>query len=271
MMGAVIRDTLREAVGRKVGLVLLGFSVLVPIILIAMIRIEHIANGTTQVVMSGFHSLPAETFALSTFMGLLQVANSIWVVLGVFTLAPILMSYMEKGRADLLISKGTPRWQFLVGRFLGVFVLFASSVFLMAVVPATYLWARTGVSLRQYLIAVSISVFAFSTLLAVMTLAAVEASHFALPIILAFLYTNFASLLVQRKAIYYQDIITSKLGQWLVDWMYRILPKTTEIAQASSAYLNKGVLDSWWPFWSTALFVAGALALSCWLMHRKSF
>ncbi len=271
MMGAVTRDTLRESINRRMGLVLIVFAVLVPIFLIGMIRIDHAADGKLQVTMKGFHSLPPEVFALSTFMGLLDVANSYWVLLGVFAVAPLLMSFLEKGRADLVISKGTPRWQIFLGHFIGTFVLYTSSVVLMAVVPALYLWARTGVSLRQFLVAICISVFAFSAMLALLSLAAMGASNPALPIMLAFVFTMFTGLLANRKVFFYQDIITSKWGQWLVDWLYRILPKTSELVMASRKYLNAGVVDSWWPFWSTALFVAGALALSCWLMHRKSF
>lgn len=270
-MGAVIRDTLRESYNRRIGLVLIAFSVIVPVILLSLIRIEHGPDGKLQVLMVGFHSLPPETFALSTFMGLLDAANSYWVILGIFAVAPLMMSFLEKGRADLVISKGTPRWQIFLGRFLGVFALFSGTVFLMAVVPALYLWARTGVSIRQYLIAVSISVFAFSTMMALMSVAAMGATHPSMPIYLAFVYTIFSPQLAQRKAIYYQDIITWKWGQWVVDWLYRILPKTSELALASRKYLIAGVLDSWWPIWSSALFVVGALALACWLMRRKSF
>ena len=271
MIGAVIRDTLRESIFRKAGLVLLIFSLLVPIFLIGMIRVGHTADGKLELTMKDMHSLPPEVFALSTFMGLLDVANSFWVLMGVFAAAPLLMSFLEKGRADLVIAKGTPRWQLFMGHYIGALVLYAGSIFLMAGVPAVYLWARTGVSLRHFLVAACISVFAFSAMLALMSLAAMGASHSAMPIFLAFVYTMFGPLLAHRKATIYQDVITSKLGQWLVDWLYRILPKTSELVMASRKYLNAGVVDSWWPIWSTALFVAGALALSCWLMHRKSF
>ena len=271
MMGAVIRDTLRESVNRRMGLVLIVFSALVPLILISLIRIEHAGGGKLEVAMKGFHSLPPEIFALSTFMGLLITANGFWVFLGIFAVAPLLMTFLEKGRADLVISKGTPRWQLFLGHYLGTYALFAGTVFLMAVVPALYLWARTGVSIRQFLIAVCISVFTFSTVLAMMSVAAMGSSHPALPIILAFVYTMFAPMLAQRKIVFYQDVITSKWGQWILDWVYRILPKTSELVMASRKYLNAGVVDSWWPIWSTALFVAGALAVACWMLHRKSF
>jgi ABC-type transport system involved in multi-copper enzyme maturation permease subunit len=251
--------------------VLIVFAMLVPIILIGLIRIEHTPGGKLEVAIKGMHSLPPETFAQSTFMGLLAAASGFWVFLGVFAAAPLLMSFLEKGRADLVISKGTPRWQIFLGHYIGVLALFAGTVFLMAVVPALYLWVRTGVSIRQFLVALCISVFTFSTVLALMSVAAMGASHPALPIILAFVYTMLGPLLVERKAAFYQDIITWKWAQWLLDWLYRILPKTSELAMASRKYLNAGVLDSWWPIWSSALFVVGALALSCWLMHRKSF
>jgi ABC-type transport system involved in multi-copper enzyme maturation permease subunit len=271
MMGAVIRDTLRESINRRMGLVLIVFALIVPMILIGMIRVQHTPAGKLEVAMLSFHTLPPEIFALSTFGGLLVTANGFWVILGVFATAPLLMSFLEKGRADLVVAKGIPRWQLFLGHYLGTFALFAGTVFVFAVVPALYLWARTGVSIKQFLIAISISVFTFSTVLAMMSVAAIATSHVALPIILAFVYSLFGPGLAQRKALFYQDIITWKWAQWLMDWVYRILPKTSELVSASQKYLNTGVLDSWWPIWSSALFVVGALALSCWLMHRKEF
>jgi ABC-type transport system involved in multi-copper enzyme maturation permease subunit len=271
MIVAVIKDTLRESINRRMGLVLIVFAVIVPIILIGMIRVQHAANGKLEVAMLSFHTLPPEIFALSTFGGLLGNANGFWVILGVFAVAPLLMSFLEKGRADLLIAKGTPRWQLFLGHYLGAYALYVSTVFLLAVVPALYLWARTGVSIKQFLVAVCISMFTFSTVLAMMSVAAMVSSNVALPIILAFVYSLFAPGLWHREAFFYQDIITWKWLQWVLDWLYRILPKTPELVAASQKYLNAGVLDSWWPIWSSALFVVGALGLCCWLMHRKSF
>jgi ABC-type transport system involved in multi-copper enzyme maturation permease subunit len=271
MIGTVIRDTLRESISRRMGLVLISFAVIVPTILIGLIRVQHLANRKLEVVMLDFHSLPPEIFALSTFMGLLATANGFWVILGVFAVAPLLMGFLEKGRADLVVSKGTPRWQIFLGHYIGTYALYVGTVFLMAVVPALYLWARTGVSIKQFLIAICISMFTFSTVLAMMSVAAMGSSHVALPIILAFVYSLFAPGLWRREVFFYQDVITWKWAQWLLDWVYRILPKTPELVAASQKYLNSGVLDSWWPIWSSALFVVGALGLSCWLMHRKSF
>lgn len=270
-MGAIIRDTILESIHRKMGLALILFSLLVPVILIGMIRLEHTPKGEVEVAMIGFHSLPPEVFALSTFMGLLDLLNSWWAILGVFAITPLLMSYMEKGRAELVIAKGTPRWKLCLGRYLGSVVLFATLVFFMAVVPAVYLWARTGVSIRQFLIASCLSAFTFGVLLSLISILAMGATHPAIPIIFAFVFNMFVPQLAQRKAVFYQDIITSQWGQWLLDWVYRILPKTSELVVASRKYLNAGVLDSWWPIWSSALFVVGALALSCWLLHKKSF
>jgi ABC-type uncharacterized transport system permease subunit len=56
-----------------------------------------------------------------------------------------------------------------------------------------------------------------------------------------------------------------------MDWVYRILPKNHELLGLAVNYLHTGTIESWWAVWSSALFVAGALGLSAWLLHRKSF
>jgi hypothetical protein len=107
-------------------------------------------------------------------------------------------------------------------------------------------------------------------LLALMALVAVKHGSPALPIMSAFLMLILSPGLGQRKALLY-NMITARWAQWLLDWVYRILPKHYELMELALKYVRGGTLDSWWPVWSSALFLGGCLGLAHWLFYRRSF
>ena len=57
----------------------------------------------------------------------------------------------------------------------------------------------------------------------------------------------------------------------VVDWAYRILPKSSELVDICASYVQGGKIVSWWPLWSTGLFTLAVLGLTLWLLERKSF
>jgi hypothetical protein len=58
---------------------------------------------------------------------------------------------------------------------------------------------------------------------------------------------------------------------WSLDWMYRIMPKHSELHDAAMLYLKNQTWHEWWPVWSTALFIVAALALAIAQFQRKAF
>jgi ABC-type transport system involved in multi-copper enzyme maturation permease subunit len=269
-MSTVILYTLRESIHRRMGLALIVFAVIVPALLLGMTHVTTGPDGKPSVKVGSFMEATAEIMTQSIAASLLDIASAWWLIIGLFAVAPLLTSYQEKGWADLLLSKGIARWQMVVGRYLGAIALFGITLVFMAGAPMLYLWARTGVSTRYFFGAVGLLLLAFASLLSLMALASMAMPNPAVPILFAFLYSMLSPVLLRREGMLY-DVFKWKAVQWLLDWAYRILPKQSELVGMARVYLGHGKVDSWWPVWSSALFIVGALVLSSWLLHRKDF
>jgi ABC-type transport system involved in multi-copper enzyme maturation permease subunit len=269
-MGTIIRYTLWESVHRRMGLVLMVFSLVMFGILVYALQFQAQPDGTLFVLMRGRTLGPAARIVPSQLASLLDFATGPWVLLGIFAVAPLLTSFMEKGWVDLLLAKGVSRWTILLGRYLGATGVFALCLGILGAGPAFYFWARTGVAPARFFESLLVLLLSFGALAALMAFVAVINPSPALPIMFAFLQTALSPLLFMRERVLY-DVITAKWAQWLMDWAYRVLPKTTELSRAAAGYLRDGKITDWWPLWSTAVFLAGTLVAAGWLFRRKSF
>ena len=213
---------------------------------------------------------PAATAALWKFEVLFQQTGGLWFFLGIFATASLLTSYLEKGWAEMLFSKGVTRAELLLGRYFGALGLFFLAVVALDLPPAAYLWIRAGVSPKPFLVSLALLLLSFAALLALMTLVAAIYPHPGVPIMAGFLQIFLSVLLAQRDFRLY-DIITWKWAQTVVDWVYRILPKIREVEEIGLAFIPTGQIENWWPIWSTALFLVGALGAAYGLLRRKDF
>ena len=80
----------------------------------------------------------------------------------------------------------------------------------------------------------------------------------------------FSPSLARRQQSYY-SFFTSHVSRGILEWIYRILPKCSELESMCFAYIRDGKIATWWPFWSTGIFAAAMLGLSLCLLQRKSF
>lgn len=268
-MKTIFLHTLRESLHRRMGLVLLVISALVPAGLLYLIRFQTRDDGTMVAYVFSNRVGTASEFVQSALTGMLHMTVGLWLFLGIFAIAPLLTTFMEKGWADLLLSKGVARWQVLLGRYGAGLALFAVSLLILDGTPAVYFWTRTGIAPGRFFVGVGLLALSFATLLALMAVTAMVQASPAILIIVAFMQVILSSLLAQREALY--ALMSANWLEWLIDWSYRILPKNHELLGVAVDYFRTGTIASWWAVWSSALFVAGALGVAYWLFHRKSF
>lgn len=268
-MWAVVLHTVRESIHRRMGLALMTISIAVALIYLLFTGFSTGPDGAQIARMGRFtYEKPAELLR-DTYQMLIQVNASLWIFLGIFAVAPSLATYLEKGWVDLTLAKGVSRWQMLAGRYLGSLAIYVLSIFLLAGIPALYFWMRTGIAPGRFLAALGILVFNFAVLLATIALVNVMIPNAGLAIMTGFVQVMITQFLGAREMLY--RVIEAQWARFTLDWMYRILPKHTEMTQTATRYFATGEIKDWWPLWSSAVFAACALALALWLMHRKSF
>jgi ABC-type transport system involved in multi-copper enzyme maturation permease subunit len=263
--------SLGEALSRRVAYVVIGLALLVAVIFNWLVHIHTGQNGALAIVIASQRGMPPALGVPVVIESELRATGQLWLLLVIFAAVPLLTATLEKGWLELTFSKGTSRWMIFLGRFLGGVTLYGVA-FLVATFPlAARLWWATGIATWQVAVVLLIQSFSFAALLSVAALVALPQKGVSLPIVASVGLWLLSAPLADRRTIYYR-LFTSHVAREIIDWAYRILPKTSELEGVSVSLIQSGRLELWWwPLWSTGLFTLAVLGLSLWLLERKSF
>jgi ABC-type transport system involved in multi-copper enzyme maturation permease subunit len=265
----LVWQTMRESMSRRMGRVLMTLAVLSPLFFLWKLRVTTQPDGKMLAAIGEGPQHGAANFTNTMLDSLASMGNMLWMFLGVFATSSLLTSYLEKGWAEMIFSKGLNRWQVLLARYTGSLALFAVTLFLLAGVPALYIGWRTGVPVGRYFVTLAIFTFSFACLLSLMSVSALGQPVAAVPVMVAFLVLTLAPSLALREELFYR-YYDPPWFRFTIDWIYRLLPKITELQRASLNYWRRGEIAEWWPFWSSGLFLLVMLALAIFLLNRKN-
>jgi ABC-type transport system involved in multi-copper enzyme maturation permease subunit len=268
MLAAYI-NSLREAVNRRMALVLFGMAILMAFLLTRFIVLVPLKDGTTMLFMGRQPLGPASLAVPAVLAAVVRMTGGLWLFLSIFASTPLLVSMLEKGWVELTLTKGVARWRVLLGCYFGGLTLFAATLMIATFPPAIYLWAKTGVGFRPLVMAIVLQTFAFASLMAIAALTTLTQTGAALPIIFAVVVDFLTPLLTNRNQTFYR-LISSNWGRGIVDWVYRILPKNNEIIGQSESYIQLHTFGPAWPYWTTGVFIVAVMGLTIYLLHRKS-
>jgi ABC-type transport system involved in multi-copper enzyme maturation permease subunit len=268
-MLAAYLHTIRETVHRRMALVLIGMAALVAYLIFHLVTLVPLSAGDSMLFLGRQALGPASLAVPAVLAAEVRITGGLWLFLAIFGSTPLLISMMEKGWVELTLTKGVSRWQVLLGAYFGGLTLYAATLGMATIPTALWLWAKTGVGVTPLLVAICLQVFGFSALLALAALTSMTRTGVALPIIVAVVVDFFSPVLAARSQGLFV-FITADWARGLINWVYRILPKNTEIVTASETYLQFHKIGLSWPFWSTGVFIVVTLGLTMWILHRKS-
>jgi hypothetical protein len=229
--------------------------------------LERLPDGGF-VVHAGPVPMPVHDFLRDDLRMQLDFANTFWVALALFAMAPALTTYRERGWAEVLFSKGVRRWEVLLGRYLAGLFAFALALFFISGVPALYVWWTTGITQYRFFTGLGLTLLSFASLLALMALVGVLQPNAALLVMVGFVQFTFGRVLATREELYV--LIRWDWLKVLLDWLYVVLPKNVDLQRMAGSYLAKANFESWWPVWTTAAFTAVALAAAGVLLQRRN-
>jgi ABC-type transport system involved in multi-copper enzyme maturation permease subunit len=263
-------DSLHECFSRRVAIVLLGLAALAALAFCILVRVRVLPNGASSISLGTLPAAPNAFAVPSILVAIVGATGGLWLMLAIFAVAPVLTATLEKGWLELIFSKGTPRWRIFLGRFLGGATLYALAVSLATLPLALRLWWTTGISTWTVAVALLIETLSFIALLSAASLATLLQKGVALPTMASVAILFFSPLLAHRREWYY-PFVSSNLGRGIVDWVYRLLPKCSELENLGGSFIQGRVISSWWPVWTTCAFTLVILGLTLWLLERKSF
>lgn len=269
---ALIKDTFREAIARKI---FLGFFVLATLTIaffLFVLKIDIVEGAVATMSLFGQGSsrgIEVQRLQQGVFGAISGFLYTVGMFLAVFASAGLIPSVLEPGRIELLLSKPVSRSHILLGRFAGnvLIVLFIISYLVLGV--WLILSLKTGIWQPHFLWTIFFIVTLFTVLLTVVTLVGVLWESTALSTMVTVALMIFSVILAQEKTAV--RLLSSEWARDLWKGLYYVLPKVYDTAHMTFQMTRRQPVDSWWPLWSSLAFGAVVLAASLALFHRRDF
>ncbi len=268
---AIIKDTLRETISKGTLLFFFGLSTVILIVLFFIIRIDT-ANGVSSLsIFSNPIPDAAKTKLVEAIqIGLIQTAFFGIILFGIFAVAGIIPSTMERGTIDLYLSKPLSRAFLLLGKYLGA--LCGVGVNLLYVITGCWLifGLKTGVWNFIFLYSFVVFLFIFAIMLCFIVLLGVIMRSSGFTIMFAFIYIFIADPLLTNRTLLLYPLWNNTVFHRLIDGVYYVLPQLSAI-QKNTVMLLSGSHMNPYPFYTTTASGVAAFILASILFQKKDF
>ena len=269
-MFAAYMHSVREAVNKRMALVLIGMAVFFAVLFYFIVKVAPVEPKDMSMVFLGKRALGPASLAVPSVMSAeVSITGGLWLFLAIFASVPLLVSALEKGWVELTLTKGVARWKVLLGCYLSGLTLYVVTLLVAMMPTAIWLWMKTGVGCKTLLVAILIETLGFASLMSLAVFASLTRTGASLPIMLAIFVDILSPVLANREQGIF-TIVTSNWGRGILNWAYRILPKSSELVNAATGYIQFGSIKNWFPFWTTGVFTVVVLGISMWMLHRKN-
>lgn len=274
-IAALLLDTLRELTGKVTLMILLVISTLFILGTLAAFSAHETSDGVILTLFGKQMDAPVPREKVEELVYNIQSSLTSGmitgvVLFGIFATAGLVPSMLEKGVADLYLSKPLARWELLIGKYLGAMtaILLASLYFLIAILVV--FGVRAGVWNFHLLAAAPAVALVFTALYGVALLIGTLTASTPLAIIAAYFYLFFIAGLLENRSTTLFLVSENSLYRSAWDGLYYLLPQIPAMRQNISEWVVHRLIE-WTPFLqslaSTAILFLGASAL----LQRKDF
>jgi ABC-type transport system involved in multi-copper enzyme maturation permease subunit len=265
----VARFTLREALAKKVFIFYLGFSVISLLILGLVLGLTDIQQ---MVDLTGENEAMLEKFTHGLQMMVSGTLGTLLIFLAVFSSANFISSMLEKGTADLFLSKPLSRDQLIWGKFIGGIAVFIINILL----PVIGSWIIISLkfqymNLNFFWIIVTYT-FVFTVLYSIVILLGILTRSSFPGIMTAYFIFVILSQLLHLGYNNIEQITQNEIVQYLITGLYYIIPKTSEILGDITNNLITGLeIENYQPVITSFLFLFFMMVLSIYFFRKKDF
>jgi ABC-type transport system involved in multi-copper enzyme maturation permease subunit len=271
---ALIRDTFRESLARKIFWGFLGCSTALILFFILALNIDLVDGAMAAVSLFGKEvdngRLIDVEKAVRRILGVVAAfLFTAGLFLSVFASAGLIPTMFEPGRIELLLSKPLTRTRLLVGRYLGTLAVIGSNMLFLVLGVWVTLGLKTGIWNPNFLLSAALAIFAFAVMLSVVTLVAVLSSSAVLATMVTYFFMLVSPLLAQHAHIKW--LFRRPWARELTAYLYYLFPKYYDLGNMSRLALEGRDFWSWMPIWSSAAFAAVMLAAGLWAFARKDY
>ena len=269
---ALIRDTFREALARKIFWGLFGLSTLMILFFLFLMRIDVVEGALATVTLFGRtmdRTTDVDRLVRGTYAGIATFLYTWGMFLAVFASAGLIPSVLEPGRIELLLSKPVSRTHILLGRYAGnVLVVSANISYLVVGVWLIFGW-KTGIWSKSFLLSIVTTIFVFAVLLTVVVLVGVLFESAALATMITVGLMILSPILAQTSTV--NRLLSSEWSRQLWNSIYYALPKVYDMGKMTLDMIARGKFDSWMPIWSSAMFAVVVLGTALFVFQKRDF
>ena len=263
------RYTLREAMAKKVFIFFIGFSVISLIILAAVLGVTDASKFAPE--------LGKDTDALQKIIVNFQMIVSgflgtLLIFLAVFSSANFISSMLDKGTADIFLSKPLSRSQLIWGKFIGGCLVFLINVLL----PILGTWVIISLKFDyfniNFLWIVLTYLFTYAVLYSLVILFGVLTRSSVPGIMTAYFIFVILSQLLYYGRTHADKITDSALIRGIIEGIYYIIPKTFELMGnvTNNLIFGRGI-DDFQPLISSFIFLILMLFSANYFFGKKDF
>lgn len=269
---ALILDTLREALARKIFWGLFALSTAMILFFLFLLRIDLVEGATATVTLFGqtsHRSLDLDRIVRNVQASIATFLYSFGMFLAVFASAGLIPSVLEPGRIELLLSKPVSRAHILVGRFAGNVLIVAANTTYLVLGVWLILGIKTGIWAPAFLAAIATTTFIFAVLLAVVVLIGVLWESTALATMVAVALMIISPILAQYQLM--DRLLSSQWSRNVWHGLYYLLPKVYDLGKATLDLVNGRPVDSLTPIWTSALFGLAVFSGALYVFQKRDF
>jgi len=269
---ALVQDTFREALARKIFWGLFGLSTLMILFFLFLLKIDIVEGAMATVSLFGRsanRSQSVDQLVIGAYAAIAAFLYTWGMFLAVFASAGLIPAVLEPGRIELLLSKPVSRTHILLGRYLGNVLVVGCNITYLVLGVWIILGIKTNIWRASFLASIASTIFIFSVLLAVVVLMGVLFESAALATMVAVVLMIMSPILAQTSTAV--KLLSSEWARQLWRGLYYVFPKIYDLGRMTIGWIRNGDAESWTPVWSSALFGIVILAAALALFQRRDF
>ncbi len=233
---AITYDTIKESIRKFTVLTYIILSTLFLLFFLIFVNLDIVEGTITAVKIFGMEdnaSVRLDEFLLMFETGFAMTLFYITLFFSIFTVSNILPNMLDKGRADLYLSKPVNRLQLLIGKGLGSFVIVAVSTYYLLFGMWLILSAKLGAVSTEFLYSGLIILFAYLIMYSIIVLLGILIRNSLVSIMVCYFIIILEAILFGILSGIHNNVDVLKVIYWL-------LPKITKIAESITKVIKDG-------------------------------
>ena len=269
---ALIRDTFREALARKIFWGLFGLSTVMIVFFLFLLNIDIVQGAMATVTLFGKTVTRVgdlDRWVRGTYAAIATFLYTWGMFLAVFASAGLVPSVLEPGRIELLLSKPISRAHLLIGRYIGNVLVISCNIVYLVMGVWIILGIKTGIWSSSFLLSIVTTIFVFAVLLTVVVLIGVLFDSAALATMVSVALMIMSPILAQTSTML--KLLSSEWSRNVWRTFYYALPKVYDMGKMTLDSIRREPFQGYMPIWSSALFGAIVFSVALIVFARRDF